>query len=126
MTKVLVVEDDPSFAMLLQRCLEPEGISMEVAPDVEEGLTRALNGDFEVVLTDLYLGGATALDLIPRLRKARPHLPAIIMTAKHTTETAIMATQYGAYDYFAKPDAFDFDVRVRHSWPWVIDLADMI
>jgi DNA-binding NtrC family response regulator len=126
MTKVLVVEDEPSFAMLLQRCLELEDISVAVAPDLEEGLARAQNGDFEVVLTDLYLGGATALDLIARLRKTRPHLPAIIMTAKHTTETAIMATQYGAYDYFAKPDAFDFDVRVRQSWPWVIELADMI
>jgi DNA-binding NtrC family response regulator len=126
MTKILVVEDDPSFAMLLQRCLEPEGISMEVAPDVEAGMTRAQNGDFEVVLTDLYLGAATALDLIAQLRKVRPHLPAIIMTAKHTTETAIMATQYGAYDYFAKPDALDFGVRVKQSWPWVIELADMI
>ncbi|HYV28492.1 MAG TPA: sigma-54 dependent transcriptional regulator, partial [Candidatus Eisenbacteria bacterium] len=84
------------------------------------------HGNFEVVLTDLYLGGNTALDLIARLRNIRPHLPVIIMTAKHTTETAITATQHGAYDYFPKPDAFDFDLREGRSWPWVLELAAMI
>src|SRR5689334_15114445 len=117
MTKVLVVEDERSFAMLLQRCLEPEEISVELAADLTEGLAKAQNGDFEVVVTDLYLGGTTALDLIERLRSIQPHLPVIIMTAKHTTETAITATQHGAYDYFPKPDAFDFDLREGRSWP---------
>jgi DNA-binding NtrC family response regulator len=126
MTKVLIVEDEPSFAMVLQRCLQLEEISVQAAPDLEAGLACALDGDFEVILTDLYLGSATALDLIARLRKVRPLLPVIVMTAKHTTETAITATQYGAYDYFPKPDAFDFDVRLKRSWPWVIELADMI
>src|SRR5204863_1014856 len=77
-------------------------------------------------LSDLYLGSATAVDLIARLRQVRPHLPVIIMTAKHTTETAIMSARQGAYDYFAKPDAFDFESRNGQSWPWVIELADMI
>src|SRR5215472_11184676 len=109
MTRILIVEDERSFAKLLARCLEREGISVEVATSLEQGLARAEQEDFEVVLTDLYLGSGTALELLASLRPSQPHLPVIIMTAKHTTETAIEATRHGAYDYFAKPDGLDFE-----------------
>lgn len=126
MTKVLVVEDDRFFAALLKRSLEREEISVELAATVEEGLERAQSGTFEVLLTDLYLGGATALELTTQMRTLNPHLPVIVMTAKHTTETAIEAIKHGAYDYFPKPDVFDFEEKTRLSWRWVTELADMI
>jgi DNA-binding NtrC family response regulator len=125
-TKVLVVEDDKFFATLLKRSLEREEISAELVMTLEEGLEQAQSGDFEVVLTDLYLGSSTALELTARLRTLNPHLPVIIMTAKHTTDTAIEATKHGAYDYFPKPDAFDFEVQSRLSWRWVIELSSLI
>ena len=126
MTNVLIVEDERGFAALLKRALEREGVSVELAVTFEEGLERAQRGQFEVVLTDLYLGSGTALELIARLREVNRHLPVIVMTGKHTTETAIEATKYGAYDYFAKPDVFDFDDASRLSWSWVAELSDMI
>jgi DNA-binding NtrC family response regulator len=125
-TTVLIVEDDRGFAALLKRSLEREGVSAELAATLEEGLERAQSGHFEVVLTDLYLGSGTALELIARLRKVDRHLPVIIMTGKHTTETAIEATKYGAYEYFPKPDVFDFDSHSQLSWSWVTELTDMI
>ena len=125
MTRVLIVEDERAFGALLKRFLEREGFSIEVAATLEEGLARAQSGNFEVVLTDLYLGSGTALELTSQLRKVNPHLPVIIMTAKHTTETAIEATKYGAYDYFPKPDAGDFE-ESRVSWPWMTELSDMV
>jgi DNA-binding NtrC family response regulator len=126
-TKVLIIEDEAGFAALVKRSLEREGgISAEVAGTFDEGLERAQSGQYEVVLTDLYLGSDTALELITRLRSVNSHLPVIIMTAKHTTETAIEATKYGAYDYFPKPDVFDFEDRSRSSWQWVAELSDMI
>jgi len=125
-TKVLVIEDDRFFGALLKRFLEREEISVELVTTAAEGLAQAQNGSFEVVLTDLYLGVDTALELTAQLHTLNPHLPIIIMTAKHTTETAIEATKHGAYDYFPKPDAFDFDQESRLSWPWVAELSDLI
>jgi DNA-binding NtrC family response regulator len=126
MTRILVIEDDRFFAKLLKRSLERENISVEMAENLEDGLARAQGEDIEVVLTDLYLGNGTALELIARLRLLKPHLPVIIITSKHTTETAIEATRHGAHDYFAKPDVFDFDEGSQLSWPWVMELSDMI
>jgi DNA-binding NtrC family response regulator len=126
-TKVLIVEDEPGFAAILKRSLEREGgISVELAGTFDEGLEQAKSGKFEVVLTDLYLQSDTALELIVRLRGFNPHLPVIIMTAKHTTETAIEATKYGAYEYFPKPDALDFEDRSGLNFQWVAELSDMI
>lgn len=125
-TKILIIEDEAYFAKLLKRSLETEGIGVETAADVEGGLARARSGEFDVVLADLHLDGGSALDLIARLRRLSPHLPVIIMTAKHTTETAIAATKGGAYDYFAKPDALEFGGRSQLSWPWLSELAEMI
>ncbi len=126
MTRVLVIEDEKSFATLLKQSLEKEQLCVEVAARLDEGLALAQGGSFDVVLTDLYLAGRSALELTSRLRALNPHLPVIIMTAKHTTETAIEATKCGAYDYFAKPDVFDFDLRSQRSWPWVLQLVEMI
>src|SRR6266436_10095196 len=126
MTKVLVVEDDRFFAALLKRSLEQEEISVELVATLEEGLEQAQSGSFEVVLTDLYLAGGTALELTAQLRILNSHLPVIIMTAKHTTETAIEATKHGAYDYFPKPDVFDFEQQSRLNWQWVTELSDLI
>ena len=125
MNKVLIIEDERSFARLLQRSLEREEIGVELAATLEEGLEAAQSGEFDVVVADLYLGVRNALELIDRLRALKPYLPVIIMTAKHKSETAIEATKRGAYDYFAKPDVFDFDDRSL-SWPWVMELAQMI
>jgi DNA-binding NtrC family response regulator len=126
MNRVLVIEDEKYFAKLLKRSLEKEAIDVELAETLEDGLARAQSGDFDLVVSDLYLGVGNAMELTDRLRVLQPHLPVIIMTAKHTTETAIEATKRGAYDYFAKPDAFDFDDRTQLSWPWVSELAEMI
>jgi DNA-binding NtrC family response regulator len=126
MKRVLVIEDEQFFAKLLKRSLEKEDLHVELADNFDAGLTRAQSREFEVVVSDLYLGGHSALELLAELRTLDPHLPVIIMTAKHTTDTAIEATKRGAYDYFAKPDVFDFDARSGLSWPWVLELVEMI
>jgi DNA-binding NtrC family response regulator len=126
MTNVLVIEDEEYFAKLLKRSLEKEGLHVELTANLEDGLARARSGEFDAVLADLHLEGESALELTARLRTLNPHLPVIIMTAKHTTETAIEATKHGAYDYFAKPDAMDFDDRSPLSWRWASDLSEMI
>ena len=69
----------------------------------DTGLARAQETAFDVVITDLKLPGLNGLELVRELHAARPRLPILMMTAHGTTETAIEATQSGAYDYLVKP-----------------------
>ena len=107
--KILIVEDDTSLAWSLKHVLQVEGYTVETAFNTDDGLVRARDNSFDVVVTDLQLPGASSvgdkagLELINRLRAIKPQQPIILMTAHHTTETAIEATKLGAYDYLLKP-----------------------
>ena len=68
MNRVLVIEDEKYFAKLLKRSLEKEAIDVELAETLEEGLARAQSGDFDVGVSDLYLGVGNAMELTDRLR----------------------------------------------------------
>ena len=107
--KILIIEDDASLAWSLKHVLQVEGYNVDTAANADEGLERAKGNSFDVVVTDLQLPGfesqsdKAGLELITRVRSAKPQLPIILMTAHHTTETAIEATKSGAYDYLLKP-----------------------
>ncbi len=100
---VLLVEDDASLAAELSRVLEGEGWRVVTAGGAEEGWQLAEAGPCDAVLTDFRLPRGSGLDLVKRLRQSCPRLPVIVMTAHGTTETAIEATKFGAYDYLLKP-----------------------
>ncbi len=101
--KILLVEDDPAIVVTLSRVLTDEGYEVAVEKRGDAGLDRAKTDSCDVVITDLKLPGLSGLELVRALRVARPRLPIILMTAHGTTETAIEATQSGAYDYLVKP-----------------------
>jgi DNA-binding NtrC family response regulator len=111
-TTILIIEDDEELARSVENVLQQEGYLVALAPSAEAGLARAKETPVDVVLTDLQLPGPdgmdekAGLDLIHKLHAVNPQLPIIVMTAHHTTKTAIEATQLGAYDYLLKP--FDF------------------
>ena len=64
-------------------------------------------GDGDLVITDVVMPDENAFDLIPRIRKARPDLPIVVMSAQNTFMTAIRASERGAYEYLPKP----FDLK---------------
>src|SRR3954466_5922039 len=101
--KILLIEDDAAIATTLQRILADEGYEVLLEPRGDAGLERARKGSFEVVITDLRLPGLNGLELVRELHGAKPLLPIIVMTAHGTTETAIEATKFGAYEYLIKP-----------------------
>jgi nitrogen regulation protein NR(I) len=100
---LLLIEDDPGTGPALQKVLRAEGYSVELVTRGEEGLARAANGPYDLVLTDFRLPGLSGLELIAQLHAAKPKLPIIMMTAHGTTETAIEATKLGACEYLIKP-----------------------
>lgn len=109
---ILIIEDDQELARSIAHVLRDEGYTVETAPSADTGLARARQIPVDVVLTDLQLPGTAGLkeeaglDLINQLHTINPHLPIILMTAHHSTEIAIRATQLGAYDYLLKPFEF--------------------
>jgi nitrogen regulation protein NR(I) len=135
--KILIIEDNSSLAWSLKHVLQVEGYNVETAPTADEGLERAKKNSFDVVVTDLQLPGFASpddkagLELIDHLRGAKPQLPIILMTAHHTTEIAIEATKFGAYDYLLKPfdpaellDMIDKAVASSRLTSEVVELGD--
>jgi DNA-binding NtrC family response regulator len=93
--------------------LTDEGHEVTAQQRGDDGLARAADDVFNVVITDLKLPGLNGLELVRQLHAAQPRLPIILITAFGTTETAIEAMKLGAYDYLLKP----FDI------PQMLDLV---
>ena len=106
--RVLVVDDDLAVLTSLEASLRAEGYEVFTASDGREGLSRAKSLELDVVITNLRLPLLSGMDLIGTLHQSKPRLPIILITAHGTAETAIRATQMGAYDYLLKP----YDVPV--------------
>jgi DNA-binding NtrC family response regulator len=101
--KILLIEDDPGITDTLQRVLSGEGHVVTIEKRGDDGLTRAAKDSFHLVITDLKLPGLNGLELVRQLHTAQPRLPIILVTGFGTTETAIEAMKFGAYDYLLKP-----------------------
>jgi DNA-binding NtrC family response regulator len=107
--KILIIDDNRSLADSLKRALELDRYEVHTADSTASGLARARDNDFDVVLTDLQFTGPGGTDpqaglaLIQELHNTHPRLPVILMTAHHTTQTAIEASKFGAYEYILKP-----------------------
>lgn len=110
---ILLIEDDAGITETLRRVLTDEGHKVTTEARGDTGLARAAEGKFHLVITDLKMPGLSGLELVRQLHSAQPRLPIILMTAFGTTETAIEAMKFGAYDYVLKP----FDL------PTLIDLV---
>jgi nitrogen regulation protein NR(I) len=109
---ILLIEDDSALAESLKRVLADEGHRISLEARGDEGLARATKEEFDLVLTDLRLPGLSGLELVRQLHASKPRLPVILMTAHGTTETAIEATKFGAYEYLLKPFEMDELVEV--------------
>jgi DNA-binding NtrC family response regulator len=101
--EILLVEDEAGLGLTLQRVLGSEGYQVTLETRGDKGLALAKEKGFAVVLTDLRLPGISGLELTRQLHQVKPRLPIIVMTAHGTTETAIEATKFGAFDYVMKP-----------------------
>jgi nitrogen regulation protein NR(I) len=105
--KILLIEDDLNIATGLQKVMRANRYDVTALSRGDEGLQRALQEHFDVVVTDLKLPGLDGLELVRQLHKEKPKLPIILVTAHGTTETAIEATKWGAFDYLPKPFEVD-------------------
>ena len=104
--KILVVDDDRNIRYSLRRMFEEKKLKVLEAKNGKEALECIRQGEIDLVLMDVRMSGLTGLEVLREIRNVNPKLFVIIMTAYGTTETAIEAMKFGAFDYILKP----FDV----------------
>ena len=105
--RILLIEDDASTGAAVEKVLSSEGFVVDLVRRGEDGLVRARQSHYDLVVTDLKLPGISGLELIEQLHQSAPKLPIIMMTAHGNTETAIQATKLGACEYLTKPFEVD-------------------
>jgi DNA-binding response OmpR family regulator len=105
--EILVVEDEVGIADFLERGLRAEGYAVTVAGDGDTGARLAVEPDVDLVVLDRLLPGADGLEVLGRVRKVRPALPVIMLTAKAEVADRVEGLDSGATDYLTKPFAFE-------------------
>ena len=104
---ILVADDDAGIRTVLTSALTRAGYEVRSTGTVA-GLWRwVAAGEGDLVITDVVMPDDNAFDLLPRIKRMRPDLPIIVMSAQNTFMTAIRASERGAYEYLPKP----FDLR---------------
>ncbi len=102
MTRVLVVDDDPTVSDVISRYLTREGLEVEIVADGAIALDRGLADPPDLVVLDLMLPGLSGLDVCRRLRE-RHAVPIVMLTALGEESDRVLGLEYGADDYVTKP-----------------------
>jgi two-component system response regulator PilR (NtrC family) len=105
--RVLVVDDERSMQEFLEIFLRSENYAVETAGDVASALIHLEDDEFDVVISDIMMPGASGIDLLHSVNELSPETVVIMITAFASTETAIAAMKQGAYDYVTKPFKVD-------------------
>ncbi len=100
---VLIADDDAAIRTVLNQALARAGYSPRATGNAATLWRWAAEGQGDVIITDVVMPDENAFDLIPRIKKARPELPIIVMSAQNTLMTAITAAERGAFEYLPKP-----------------------
>ena len=105
--RILVVEDEPKLARLLERGLVEEGHAADVARTGEDALWMARSVDYDAIVLDLMLPGLNGIEVCRTLRESEVWSPVLMLTARDAVPDRVAGLDAGADDYLPKPFAFD-------------------
>lgn len=112
--KILIVDDDNEIRELLEFDLAQSGYVVDTASNGMEGLNKALNNYYDIVLLDVMMPKMNGYDVCKNIRKTKPDLPVLLLTAKGTIDDKTQGFDCGADDYLVKPfDIQEVLLRVR-------------
>ena len=100
---ILIADDDTAIRTVLNQALARAGYAPRATGNAATLWRWVSQGEGDVVITDVVMPDENAFDLIPRIKKVRPELPIIVMSAQNTLMTALTAAEKGAYEYLPKP-----------------------
>lgn len=104
--KILIVEDEAHTGDYLKQGLREAGYYTELMRDGVDGLHEATEGDYDLVLLDVNLPGIDGWSVLRSLRRKKPHLPVLYLTARDSIEDRVKGLELGADDYLIKPFSF--------------------
>jgi two-component system nitrogen regulation response regulator GlnG len=104
---ILVADDDRGIRTVLSQALGRAGYDVRTTGNAATLWRWVSDGDGDLVITDVVMPDEDGLDLVPRIKRLRPELRIIVMSAQNTLLTAVKAAQRGAFEYLPKP----FDIR---------------
>ncbi len=107
MPSVLIVDDLVSIHEMLEAVIQPTGFATSFATDGEKALVRYKAEKFDLVLADIDMKPMDGITLLKQLKLYDPNCVVVIMTAYASTESAVQALKYGAFDYLQKPFRVD-------------------
>lgn len=112
--KALLVEDDPTMALLTKQVLEQEGFAVDLAATGNDAQTLAMVNDYDAIILDLVLPDRNGLSVLQALRKEGRSTPVIVLTGTQDSSTTVRALDAGADDYVTKPIVVEaFRARMR-------------
>ncbi len=100
---LLIADDDKAIRMVLSKAFERDGYQVKLTENAATLWRWVSNGEGDLVITDVVMPDENGLDLLPKIKKIRPDMPVIVMSAQNTLMTALKATERGAYEYLPKP-----------------------
>jgi DNA-binding response OmpR family regulator len=101
--RILVIEDNPDIARLVELHLQDLSFHVDIARDGHSGLEQAVNGNHDLIILDIMLPGLDGLEVCRRLRAASDNTPILMLTAKTTELDRVLGLELGADDYLTKP-----------------------
>jgi len=109
--RALLVEDDTPIALVITAALQDDGFTVDGCDSIAGRDVLLAEHRYDVMLTDIMLTDGDGIETLPQVHEAHPDLPIIILSAQNTLDTAVRASDTGAFEYFPKP--FDLDELVR-------------
>jgi DNA-binding NtrC family response regulator len=120
--RILVIDDDRSARLLLERVLVRAGHQVTLVDNADAGLSAITSGGFDLLITDKNLPGTDGLEVLRQAREKQPTMKAILVTGFPTSETRAHAKDLGVFEYVTKPfgvhDILDVcDAAIRAGRP---------
>ena len=100
---VLLADDDAAIRMVLNQALTRAGYEVRPTGNISTMWNWVSRGEGDILITDVAMPDGNAFEVMPKIKKLRPELPMIVMSAQNTFMTAIRASEVGAYEYLPKP-----------------------
>ena len=107
MSRILLVDDEPSILSVLSTLLKAEGYEVVPIGDPSQALERLEKEDFDLLITDIRMAPISGMDLLRHAHEKKPTMSVLIMTAFGSVDTAVEALKMGAFDYVTKPFKVD-------------------
>ncbi|HMM60677.1 MAG TPA: response regulator, partial [Candidatus Rifleibacterium sp.] len=114
--RIVLIDDELKLLQALKKALELEGCEVADFSDPQRGYDHICSHEADLVISDIRMQGMSGIELLGKVRKIKPELPCILMTAYSSVETAVTAIKLGARGYLLKPfELADFKQAVRQA-----------